>query len=57
MNVCEICGSTKNVTSEPTRSQLLFGGFRGKMTECRCEECEEKVILWIKSNLEEREKV
>jgi len=48
---CDTCGSDKNVTSQPTRSQLLFGGFRGKMTEHRCDECEKKVIQWINSLL------
>lgn len=49
MSKCEMCGSEKNVSLEPTRSQLLFGGFRAKMMEYRCEECEAKVVAWIKS--------
>lgn len=54
---CVMCGKgAKEVelSLEPTRSQLLFGGFNVKM-EHRCEDCEKKVCDWanklIKINL------
>lgn len=48
---CDICGSTNNVERQPTRSQLIFGGFRGKMTELRCDECEKKLVKRIEGLL------
>jgi uncharacterized protein with PIN domain len=44
---CDICNKqTRNVSRQPTRSQLLFGGFN-ITTENRCTSCERNVVLWI----------
>ena len=48
----ELCGSTKNVSSQPTRSQLIFGGFRGKISEARCEKCEKEIVKMVDRALE-----
>ena len=51
MPKCDMClQEKKNVSHEPSRSQLLFGGFNVRM-ESRCSECEKKVIKWVKEQL------
>lgn len=50
---CKMCGASaldKKLSLEPSRSQLLFGGFRARM-EHRCEDCEKKVCEWVDSLL------
>jgi len=45
--ICSVCKKHKNNLSlEPSRSQLLFGGFHIKM-EYRCVACETKVAKWV----------
>jgi hypothetical protein len=45
--ICDVCGERKkNVSLEPSRSQLLFGGFKLKF-ENRCRSCERKVSKWV----------
>lgn len=44
---CDMCNQEKrNVSKEPSRSQLLFGGFNIQ-TENRCPACERKVMKWV----------
>lgn len=51
MTKCDMCGKQKkNVTTEPSRSQLIFGGFRVKY-EQRCPACERKVAAQIERML------
>jgi hypothetical protein len=48
MNICDVCGKEKrNVSLQPTLSQLIFGGFRGKMTQMRCSDCEKDVMASV----------
>lgn len=51
---CVMCGSNHKVSSQVSRSQLIFGGFRGKIYEDRCEKCEKKVIESIKKMLKDK---
>lgn len=45
MKMCDMCGKEKKtVQTVVSRSKLIFGGFRGKMFENRCQACETKVI-------------
>ena len=49
MKKCDICKQEKrNVSREPSRSQLLFGGFNMR-TENRCPACEREVMKWVDS--------
>jgi hypothetical protein len=42
-----MCGRNDvDVELQPSRSQLLFGGFRSRM-ENRCAGCEKKVAKWV----------
>lgn len=50
-SVCEMCGAEKPEFFEPTRSQLLFGGFPVKM-EYRCKKCEAHVAEWVETMLD-----
>jgi hypothetical protein len=50
---CAMCGVSeldKEVSLQPSRSQLVFGGFRVKM-EHRCVDCEAKVVEGIEAML------
>ena len=45
VKTCDMCGKEKkDVQHVVSRSKLIFGGFRGKMFENRCQACEKKVI-------------
>lgn len=45
--ICSMCRKHKSTLSlEPSRSQLLFGGFNVRL-EYRCQACETKVGVWI----------
>ena len=45
--ICDRCKQDKdNVSVEPSRSQLMFGGFPVKY-EKRCEDCEKELIRQI----------
>lgn len=45
---CDMCEKMKrNVSLEPSRRQLLFGGFHVTY-ENRCPKCERKVAEWAK---------
>lgn len=49
--MCDVCKEKRSdVSREPTRSQLLFGGFRVS-TENRCSDCERKVAAWVSRQL------
>ena len=49
--MCDMCGKDKlNVSLEPSRSQLLFGGFSIRF-ENRCPACELKVTKWVEKQL------
>lgn len=51
MRKCDMCGELKrNVTVEPSRRQLLFGGFHVTY-ENRCPKCEREVCKWIEKAL------
>lgn len=51
--VCSKCKRhTDDLSLEPSCSQLLFGGFNGRM-EYRCAECERKVVRWVERMLAE----
>ena len=44
---CKMCGRNDvDVELQPSRSQILFGGFRSRM-ENRCAGCEKKVAKWV----------
>lgn len=44
--LCCMCGKQKrNVSLQPSRTQLLFGGFYVRM-EYRCRYCEREVARW-----------
>lgn len=43
---CDVCGEQKrDVRLQPSRSQLLFGGFHVTY-ESRCRDCERDVSRW-----------
>ena len=51
MRRCDVCLKEKpDVKLEPSRSQLLFGGFHVKL-ENRCKECEQDVLRWVRTTL------
>lgn len=44
---CDMCKKeNKTVDYQPTRKQLLFGGFPVRL-EKRCAKCEQKVVAWV----------
>ena len=50
--ICARCKLPKpNMSLEPSRSQLLFGGFKVRL-EYRCTECEREVTAWVNRVLE-----
>lgn len=49
--ICAMCKQEKECSREPSRSQLLFGGFASKF-EYRCKSCEKKLIRRIEKMLE-----
>lgn len=50
---CDMCGKEKwNVSREPSRSHLLFGGFIGRF-ENRCPTCEREVVDWANKLIKE----
>ncbi len=45
--ICDMCHKEKpDVESQPSRSQLIFGGFRN-LTEDRCKDCEKELCKTI----------
>ena len=53
--ICDCCKQEKiDCSLQPTRSQLLFGGFRDRIMEQRCEDCEKKVNEWIQKLLDNK---
>ena len=45
--ICDMCQKEKpDVESQPSRSQLIFGGFRN-LTEGRCRDCEKKLCKTV----------
>lgn len=41
---CAMCGSTEDLSYEPSRKQLLMGNLYFVPTyECRCEKCEQRL--------------
>lgn len=47
--ICDVCGREhKSVTIQPSRRQLLFGGFNVSY-EKRCGTCESEVAKWAMS--------
>ncbi len=54
--ICGVCKKNKrNLFLEPSRNQLLFGGFNMRR-EYRCPDCERKVARWIDGTLRQLEK-
>jgi hypothetical protein len=52
LKLCDVCKKAKRTVSrEPSRSQLLFGGFNLRF-ENRCPACERKVVAWVDKQLE-----
>lgn len=51
VTVCSMCKKEKECSREPSRSQLMFGGFAPKF-EYRCQACENKLIRRIELLLE-----
>ena len=49
--VCNMCGMEKKVEVQPSRSQLMCGGFPVKY-ENRCSSCERKLVKQINNILE-----
>jgi hypothetical protein len=50
--ICSMCRKhKKNLSLEPSRSQLIFGGFPVKL-EYRCQSCENKVIKSVEKIIE-----
>ena len=50
---CDMCGKfVKDAPLQPSRSQLLFGGFRVQL-ERRCGQCERQVSAWVKGLLKQ----
>ena len=44
---CDVCKKeNETVEYQPTKKQLLFGGFPVRL-EKRCAECEQKVVAWV----------
>lgn len=43
---CSICGQRDNLSLEPSRSQLIFGGFPTRV-EFRCPKCEAEIAKKI----------
>ena len=45
--ICDMCHKDKpNVEQQPSRSQLIFGGFRN-LTEGRCRDCEKELCKTV----------
>jgi len=49
---CETCGSTKNITLQPSTSQLIFGGFPVRMAY-RCGKCEKELVKKVNRAIKE----
>ena len=50
MEICAICNkSKKTITRQPSRSQLIFGGFPVRY-ENRCQACETKLVKQLERN-------